>query len=877
MSRAPRWFRALLRALPADFREAHEEEIVELAAAYAGRRGALGRAFTWLRSALDVLFIACRARVRPRGTRAWSRTDGLLRDIRYGLRSLGRSPGFVAFAVGIVGLGIGASVTVFSVVHALLIRPLPFAEPERLVWIANGEWGRGQQLSEISVQVNYLVDIRNESTQITDAAGYHLFDGDGDHTLTVDGRPERVTRLRVTENLFSVLGVEPLHGRFFTADESWDDGPPAIVLTHGFWERAFGADPSIVGRSVTLDDVPVTVVGVLPETFVFTAIFAPSRRIDYVAPFPLSPRSNRTGNTLGLIGRLAPGASVPAAQAELTALAARPTADRRNGFDPVVRPLRDHVSGDFRSTMLVLVGAVGLVMLIVCANLSNLLLARGAGRDREMAIRAAMGAGRRRLIRQVLTESALLAGGGAALGVALAWSGTSLLAGLDLGIPLLSLSRVDQPALLVALAAAVGVALLFGVAPALRGSDVTLHDSLKESGRGASQGRRRGALRNALVVSELALACLLLITSTLMVRSFLHLLDVDLGYSTKNAVALRIDPSTRHASDEERLTYYATVLERLNVAPGVVAAGISDILPMAFNRRWNARTPDRPDDDTVYPYVRVVSDGYVDAMGITLLAGRDLAPTDAPDTPPVALVNEALAKRLWQGDDPLGRVVRSSGRDYRVVGVVRDTRQLSVDQQPGPEIFFPLRQMGRQSQMYLIVSGERSVEDLVSAARTEVGAVDPTVPLDAVLVLKDIVDASIAPRRFLVVLLVGFGAFALVLASLGTYGVISYSVAQRRREIGIHIALGASGSEVCGRVVRESAALTVIGLAIGSSVAAGTGRVLEGLLYVVTPLDPVTYLAVVGILGGVAVAAGYLPARRAGATNPSEVLTADGG
>jgi predicted permease len=588
----------------------------------------------------------------------------------------------------------------------------------------------------------------------------------------------------------------------------------------------------------------------------------------------LSERSNRTGNTLALIGRLAAGATPASAQAEAAALATAVRADRLNGFEPVARPLREHVSGAFRPAVVVLIGAVGLVMLIVCANLSNLLLARGAVREREMAIRAAMGAPRRRLVRQMLVEALLLSGGGCALGLVLAYLAIGVVAGLDVRIPLLGEARVDTAALTVTVMTALATGILFGIAPAVRSTDPRLHEALKDSARGSSHSRRKGSLRSLLVLSEIALAALLLAVSTLMVRSFLHLLDVDLGYRAERAIAIRIDPAARFDSDPARVAFYSEMLDAVRTLPGVAAAGLSDILPMGFNRTWSLRAMDRHEDDSVYPYVRIVSDGYVAAMGLSLIAGRDLGPDDGPDGRRVALVNEKTAQALWPSGDALGRTVRSSGREYTVVGVVRDTRQLSVDQAPGLEIFFPIRQLGDHSAVHLILRGDPPLGDLVSAARARIRSVAPGLPLDEVVPIQGIVDASLGPRRFLVALITGFATFALLLASLGIYGVISYSVTQRRREIGIHMALGASADAVRWRILKETLVLTALGLPVGLLGALLTGWLLQSLLFGVTPLDPVTYGAVVAMLGCVAVAAGYVPARRAAAANPVEALSA---
>lgn len=864
MSTPPGWFRGLLALLPRDFRREHGEEICELATRYAEGRSAVGRAAVWVRAAIDLMMVAAQSR---RGV-----LDGLGRDIRYGLRSLRRDLGFALFAVGIVGFGVGASVTVFGVARALLLRPLPFMEPERLVWISNGEFGRGERLSNISVQSGQLEPLRNAATQFIDVGGYHLFDREGDHTLRVGTRPLRATRLRVTENFFAVLGVTPMVGRLFDDDEVLDDSPPVILLTHGGWLRFFSGAGDVVGSSVELDDGTATVIGILPPSFDFTRIFTPGSRIDYVAPFPLSERSNRTGNTLGLIGRLAADATIASAQAEAEALV---RTDLTNDFEPVVRPLREHLSGSFRPALLLLTASVLLVMLMVCANLSNLLLARGAARQRELSIRAAIGAGRKRLVQQLLTESLILGLGGALLGIVLALNGTRFLASLDLRIPMLGDTRVDATALLLALGASVGVTLLFGVAPAVRGTDVDPNESLKDGARGASEGRGQATLRRTLVVSQVAIACLLLVSSALTVRSLVHLVDTDLGYDPSGRIALRIDPSTRFASDAERVGYYAEVLGRVREAPGIAAAGLTDVLPMAFNRRWDLDVVGRPDDDGVYPFVRVVSEGYLAAMGLDLLAGRDLTTRDGPAAPRVGLINEALAEGIWGDESPVGALARTSGREFEVIGVVRSTRQVSVDQVPGPEIFLPIRQLGDQPAVHLIVRGDRPAEDLIAVAREAVRGVAPSIPLDNVVSLDAVVGASLAPKRFLAWLLGGFALFALVLAALGIYAVIAYSVTQRRREIGIHVALGATNALVARRLVRESMAMTAVGLVAGLALSLLAARTMQAVLFEIEATDPVTLTGVAVVLLAVSGAASWIPARRALAVSPVEAVSGE--
>lgn len=883
MTGAPRWFRALLTLLPRHFRGSHGEEICELAALYARDRGFFGRSLVWGRAAIDLFAVALR-RAPARRQLRWSVEDStrgswlesVARDVRYALRSLRRDRGFAAFAILIIGVGIGASVTVFSVARALLLRPLPFDEPERLVWVSNGDFGRGQSLSMISVQVGHLQRVREGASQLEDAGGYHLFDRAGDHTLLANGRPFRVTRLRVTENFFPLLGVQPQHGRLFTAEEAWDDGPRAILLTHGSWERYFGAELDVLGSSVTIDDAPATVVGILPRNFDFTSIFAPGTTVDYVAPYPMSDRSHRSGNTLGVIARLAPGATVASAQSEIDAYEADADwPNNWNSFRPVIRPLRAHLSNGFVSTMGLLVAGVTLVMLLVCANLSNLMLARGATREREIAIRSALGAGRRSIIQQMLLESVLVSLAGAVLGVALAVQGTRFLTSLDLRIPMLSTASVDLPALAMAVVAAVAAGLLFGVVPALRGASTPLNQTLKDAGRGASDGQNRRTLRNALVVCQMTVATILLVASTLTARSLSNLLETDLGYDAENVVAIRIDPSVRFESAEEHGAFFNAVLEQMKAAPGVDAVALSDMLPMSFNRRWTVSAPDAITDDDIVPFVRVVSEGYLQAMGMSLVSGRDFARSDDRDAEPVVLVNPALARQVWGDEDPIGQTIQASNAERRVIGVVRPTRQQSVDQEAGPEIYFTNRQVVETlSAVHLVLRADRSTEDLVGLARAELATIAPSIPLDGVVRLQERVDASVAPRRFLAGLLGGFAAFALVLAALGIYAVISYTVAQRKREIGIRLALGATSSSVRSRISRETALLTAIGIGAGLAIAAVAGRSLEAVLFGVAPVDAVTFTAVTLLLGSIAMLAGFVPARSASRANPVEVLAA---
>jgi predicted permease len=502
-------------------------------------------------------------------------SDGA-QDLRHACRTLRRDAGFTAFAILILGLGIGASCTIFSVVNALLLRPLPFTDPDRLVWIANNDRD-GEGLSGETVPVGHFGDLRDRNRSFSDIAAYYAFYGVGDNKLTGDGQSERLSGIPVSQNFFSVLGVKPHAGRTFNSEEcsaKWD-APKAVLLSHGLWKRRFASDPGIAGRVVMLNDAPVTVVGVLPASFDFATVFAPGSRIDLYLPLPLTEEVNRRGNTVSMIGRLKPGATVQQARAELSVLGPQiQKKDPDRNFDPRLSLLEEHVTARLRPALLVLACSVCVVMLIVCANLSNLLLARAATRQKEMAIRAALGAGRGRLIRQMLTESIVLSGCGAALGLLLAASGTRVLRHLDaFSIPLLESVHVDFGALGFTLLLAVLTGLIFGVIPALQVPATAFHDSLKDATRGSSQGRKHAWIRVALVVSEVALACSLLIGAGLLIRSFLRVLDVNIGFQPERAAALRVDPGPQYSTQTQRNLYFDEVLRRVTSLPGFKPPG----------------------------------------------------------------------------------------------------------------------------------------------------------------------------------------------------------------------------------------------------------------------------------------------------------------
>lgn len=876
--RTPIILRLLLRTLPEPFRSEHREGIVDLLSEYGQAHGYLGRFWLGLRAALDVLWVALTLRWEMLGSGLWSQ------DVHFGLRSLRRDAGTALFAVLISGLGVGASVSVFSVVDALLVQPLPFEDPERLVLVSNGPVGRGQDLSGFSIQIIHLQELQEAGTQFEALGGFHLFDAEGAHLLMGPSGPERVSRLRVTGNFFEVLGVGAAQGRLFSQAEANLNRPDVILLTHGSWQRRFGANPDIVGSTVVLDGATATIVGVLPASFDFESVFAPGRTVDYVAPFALSPENNRTGNTLSLIGRLSPGATATSALDEARAIVARSPgqSNDRNTFEPFMRPLRDHVSGEYRTSVLVLVGAVALVMLLVCANLSNLLLARGASRSHELAVRTALGAPRLRLVRQMLVESVLLAAAGALLGVAIAVGVTRVLADMPVEIALLDSVRVDGTALAFALAAAIATGLGFGVVPALRGSDIALGAALDSGTRNASQGRRTRFLRSGLVVSQVALACVLLVGATLVTKSLVELMSVELGYEPHESVTLRVDPPTRFGTEEARSAYLEETLRRASSAPGVEAAALTDVLPMGFNRMWCVRSQDAATgerSDCLNAYVRVVSEGFGEALGLEVLQGRGLERADDSSAPLAVMVSERAARTLWPDGSAVGEVVltgfRDSRQEWTVIGVVRGTRFLSPEQEPGPEVFFPIRQTSDHSAIHLLTRGRGSVGELSEAVGTALIGLDPGVPTRGFQSLEGIVDDTLAPRSLLVALLSGFAVFALLLAALGIYSVIAHSVGQRRRELGIRIALGASSLGLQGQVVRETAPFVALGLVGGLTLAMLLSRLLESLLFGVSSSDPSTYAMAGGALALVAVLASWVPARRATRIDPVDALAAE--
>jgi predicted permease len=800
----------------------------------------------------------------------WIWLEQMGQDLRYTVRTLRRDVGSTVFAILIAGIGIGACSTIFSVVNALVLRPLPFRDPGSLVWISNAE--------NYVTQTEHFSDLRAQNQSFSDLAGWSGFYSSGDKEMLGTGEPERLTAVPVTQNLFAVLGVEPAIGRSFTKEECAGRyaAPPAMLLSHSFWRRRFASDPNVVGRTLMLDNSPVTVIGVLPASFDFASVFAPGIPVDIFIPWPIADKAKPTGNTMSIVGRLKLGATVSSAQAELTVLAARLVKEHleRNPIHPTLAPLRQHVSGQVRPALIVLICAVGTVMLIVCANLSNLQMARMTTRQKELAVRTALGAGRFRLLRQMLTESLALSCCGAAVGLVLALAGTRALAHLDaFNLPLLGSIRIDGSALGFTLMAAVFTGVLFGMLPALQVPALAVGEALKDNSRGSGGSKKHGWIRNGLVVSEIAFACILLVGAGLLIQSFVRVLDVNLGFKPERAAALRIDPSFKISTAAQQNSFIDDALHRARSVSGITAAAVTDVLPLRGDRSWQVSGKGQIYAKGQHPeaFIRVITDGYFEALGIPLKAGRAFTESDRTSSEPVVVVNETLARTLWPGQNPLDQIMTQDG-GRRVVGVVADVHHGGPESSGGLEMYLPMRQTGDYAEMELVVRTALPPESLAAGIRTALRPVDPNLPVTEFQTLQGLVDKVVSPRRFLVVLLAGFAGFALLLAALGIYAVISFSVNQRTKEIGIRMALGASTGVVQRDVVTKTMSLAVIGVALGAVASFLVAKWLESLLFGTKPTDPVIFTGVTLLLCLVALLAGYIPARRASRIDPMIAL-----
>ncbi len=808
--------------------------------------------------------------------------SALLQDAAYAGRSLRRTPAYALFTAAVIGLGVGAATAVFSVLKPLAIAPLPFAEPERLVWIANEAPPELQSSrSDVTSRSGNLRDFRERASSFEGLTGYNAFFEQGAYALTGEGEPERLVGVGVAHDFVDVLGVRPLLGRSFTEAEGAWGAPGTVLLQHGFWVRRFAADPSVVGRTLTLNGAPYVVVGVLPPSFDFASLFAPGKRVDILTPFPISDETDRWGNMISMIGRLRPGVSPGAAQAELDALLAALQEEdpRRWGLGADLSSLREHVAGPYQPALALLAAAAGTLLLIVCVNVSNLVLARAPGRTRELAVRKALGASRGRLARQLLLETLGISLTGALLGVAIARGTTALVArGSALGIPLLDGVAVDGAALTFAVGVALITGLVVGLAPALQVTEGGEATVLRSGGRGVSASRASRRTRELLVFAEVTLACVLLVAGGLLVRSFRAVLDLDLGFEPAHTVAWQIDPHRDFRTAAEMDAYFVALTDRVGRVPGVEAVGLNDAVPLRNNRTWGFQVVGRTENEDVrYEFFPHIGDaGYHDAMRIELVAGRFLSTEDGPDTQPVVLLNEAGARRVFPGEDPIGRRIRLwDEREWEVVGVVGDVRQLGPEVEPGTQVYFSFRQQRDFGAPDLVVRSRRPAEEVAARVAAAIHEVDPALPTHEWWTMDALVDRAMATRGFTLGILTAFGAAALLLAGLGIYGVLAHSVAERRAEIGIRMALGASSSVVVRGVIGRSLVLAGAGVAAGSVLAFAGTRLMRSLLYGVGPTDPTTFTATAVVLLAMAALAGALPAMRAVRMTGARALRAE--
>ena len=654
---------------------------------------------------------------------------------------------------------------------------------------------------------------------------------------------------------------------------------PAVLLSYWFWKRQFGGDPGVVGRAVNLSNTSVIVAGVLPDTFDFGSVFSPGAKVDLFTPYIMDDFRD-DGNDLALVGRLKPGVSLAAAQREADEIFPRLLFEHKHpefkpGYTGQLTILKEYVSGKLRRSLSVLWCAVGLILLIVCVNLSNLLLARAAARSKEFAMRKALGAGRGRLVRQLLTESLVLAAGGAALGLGLAYFTLSYLAHQgSLALPLLTMVGVDGTVLEWTLLVAVGAAIFFGLAPGFRMSGGSLQEALKDSGHGVSEGRKHDRLRSTLVIAEIALACVLLVGAGLLLRSFLRVLDVDLGFEPSRAAAISVDYDSG-GSAAKQAAIWQEVVERASMLPGVEAAGISDNLPMSRNRGWGIAAKgeeQRPNSGFIGIFVYIVSPGYLKAMGMRLLEGRDISWEDLSNNRSVVIINENVARKLWPGRDPVGRTALIGGTEAQVIGVIADVRESGAENNAGLQAYLPATKQFGPEGAYLVVRSKLPPAPLATSLMSTLRQINPAQPATEFKPIQGLVDRATSPRRFFVLLVGTFACLGLLLASLGIYGVISYSVTRQTQEIGIRMALGATETRVQLEVIWKTLRLALIGIAVGIIASLAVARLIASLLFRTASTDPLTFVGMVVLLGAVALLAGYLPARRASTIDPMVAL-----
>jgi putative ABC transport system permease protein len=817
----------------------------------------------------------------------------LIQDLRFGIRLLLKNPTFSLIAVLALALGIGANTAIFSVVDAVLFRPLPFDHPDRLVAVWERDLAKGEDHDSVMAG-NYL-DWRSR-TEVFEEMSAHA---GGSVNLTGLAEPERIRAARVSAGLFPVLGVRPEVGRVFFQDEDQPGHQRVVVISNGLWKSRFGADPEAVGRSITLNNQDYEVVGVMPAGFELPL----NEDSEIWTPLVFTPEeiTLRNSHYLKVLGRLRPGASIAEASAEMAAITAQLEKEHpksNEGTGAAVFQLHAEIVGGVRKPLLIFLGAVAFILLIACTNVANLMLARAAARQREIAVRVALGASRWRIVRQMLIESVVLGLAGGAAGMLLALWGIELLSTVSqqMSVPRGRSIGLDGRVLLFTLAASIVTGLIFGSVPALQASKPDLNDALKEGGR-SSGGMRRGRTRNLLVVAEMALAFVLLVGAGLLINSFFRLRSVDPGLQPGNVLTMSINlPRQKYTQPEQVISFHRQLLEQVSAVPGVEVAGTVTALPYGGSTNGFGYTIDSPvaGEQTVTIVSQQASPEFFRALGIPLVTGRQFDERDMDGAPAVVIISDSMAKRYWPDQDPLGSRIKWGNKEFgspwmTVVGVVGDVRQRGLDTQLRATLYVPSLQLGEPIKtrvgvtlrdimaddarsISLVVRSTSSVEGLASAVRSAVWAVDPNQPVTKVKTMEQVLADTMVVQRFSAWLLAAFAGIALVLAAAGIYGVISYSVNQRTHEIGIRMALGAEQRDVLRLVVGQGITPALIGLAIGVAGAIGLTRLMNTLLFNVSVTDPITFAVIGSLLLIVAVAACYLPARRAARVDPMEAL-----
>ncbi len=800
--------------------------------------------------------------------------ERLFRNVRGSLRILAKKPGFTVVAVIVLAFGIAANTAIFSVVHGVLLRALPYRQDDRVVTVWQSDLKRGVEREETS-PADFL-DWRQQSQSFESLAMAEPFG----HFFIGGGEPEAIRSWVVSAGFFETLGTEAMYGRTFLPEEYQTGSSPVVVLGYGLWQRRFGADPNLVGQKLVLNNQPTTVVGIMPPEFQFP----PGREL--WAPRPGTQRDPqiRGATYIKVVGRLKADRTVAQAQQEMNSIAARLAEQypqTNAGVGAALLPLREYLIGQVRTALLVLFGAVGLVLLIACANVANLLLARATERRREFAIRNALGASRWRIVRQLLTESLVLAGLGGVGGVLLASWLIDLIVALSAGnLPRLEQINLNPVVLIFALGISVLTALFFGLAPALQAARPDLQEALKEGTHAASDGRKQQRFRHALVVTQVAVAFVLLVGAGLLVRSFVALLWIEPGFVTDRALTLEVQLARR--TPDQRVAFLDQTLDKLAALPGVQAAGATSALPLHDNQvvqpttiKIQGRPSAAPEGDATANLITVTPD-YFRALGIPLLGGRLLTRFDQQNTP-VAVINRAMALRHWPAEDPIGKKIsfQTFGGSFTVeiVGVVGDARTAGLERQPNPEVFVShASQIGYSSSMTYFVRTATDPLSLLPAVKEKIREVNKNQTFSSTATIEQLLDRSLGQRRFLLFLLSTFALLALILAGVGIYGLVSFSTARRTHEIGVRMALGAQTSDVLRLIIRQGVRPVLIGVGLGWAGALALTRLMTNLLYRVQSTDPLTLFVISLLLVGVALIACYLPARRATKVDPMIAL-----